>query len=99
MPGAGGRKIIYLQPLGEFPDTAPNIETLRKYMEAYFHPMEVEVTPNLGIAKNGSVKSRTNGGQLQWNYTDILDQLQIAPSPLFFLQCVQHGSINFRLSE
>lgn len=76
MPGAGGRKVIYLQPLGEFPATAPNIETLRKYMEAYFHPMEVKVAPNLGIAKNGPVKSRTNGGQLQWNCVDILDLLQ-----------------------
>ncbi len=76
MPGAGGRKVIYLQPLGKFPDTAPKIETLRKYMEAYFHPMEVKVAPALGIATKGPVKSRMNGGQLQWNCLDILNLLQ-----------------------
>ena len=76
MPGAGGRKIIYLQPLGKFPANAPKVETLRKYMEAYFHPMEVKVTPNLGIAKDGPIKSRMHAGQFQWNCVDILDQLQ-----------------------
>jgi len=76
-PGAGGRNIIYLQPLGKFPDSAPKIATLHEYMEAYFHPMKVKVAPALGVAKKGPVKSRMNGGQLQWNCIDVLDLLEL----------------------
>ena len=76
MPGAGGRNIIYLQPLGKFPDSAPKIETLHKYMEAYFHPMKVKVAPSLEIANSVLVKSRKNAGRLQWNCLDILNLLQ-----------------------
>ncbi len=71
-PGAGGRKFIYLQPIGEFPDDAPQMATLQKYMEAYFHPMEVKVAPAWNVEDLASVSSR--GDQL--NCTDLLDVLQ-----------------------
>jgi archaemetzincin len=45
-------------------------------MEAYFHPMTVKVAPALGVAKNGPVKSRMSGGNLQWNCVDVLNHLQ-----------------------
>ncbi|MDG1670873.1 MAG: hypothetical protein P8H96_08395 [Akkermansiaceae bacterium] len=77
MPGApGGRNIIYLQALGKFPESAPKIKTLHKYMEACFHPMTVKMAPALGVAKNGPVKSRMNRGNLQWNCVDVLNHLQ-----------------------
>ncbi len=77
MPGArGGLNIIYLQALGKFPESALKIKTLHKYMEAYFHPMTAKLAPALGVAKNGPVKSRMNGGNLQWNCVDVLNHLQ-----------------------
>jgi len=75
-PGVGGRKIIYLQPIGKFPDTAPKIATLKNYLEAYFHPMEVKISNALDLQKNPRVGRREQFGETQLNCVDLLDQLQ-----------------------
>ncbi len=71
-PGANGRKFIYLQPVGDFPDDAPSLETLREYMEAYFHPMPVKLSKKVTVKKTGKIRRR--GEQI--NSTDLLDALQ-----------------------
>ncbi len=75
-PGADGRKIIYLQPIGEFPESAPKIATLQKYLEAYFHPMEVKVAEPIDLQKNARVGRREKFGETQLNCVDLLNQLQ-----------------------
>lgn len=53
------RKIIYLQPLGEFPDgRIPLLERLEEYSEAYF-AMEVQVLPPLALSGN-KITTRIN---------------------------------------
>lgn len=71
-PGAGGRKLIYLQPIGDFPEGAPQLATLKKYMEAYFYPMAVKVAETLKLADLKSVSSRGD----QVNCTDLLNVLE-----------------------
>jgi len=71
-PGAGGRKFIYLQAIGGFPAKAPQMETLRKYLEAYFHPMPVKLAEVIKLSDLDSVTRR--GEQL--NCTELLDDLQ-----------------------
>lgn len=71
---SGVRRILYIQPIGEFdPKTAPSIEVLREYTEAYYYPMTVRVLPSIEAA---GVKSRMNGGKKQLLTTDILDLLE-----------------------
>jgi len=71
-PGADGRRFIYLQPIGEFPEGAPKMETLKKYLEAYFDPMPVKVARPLILKNTPSVRQRGE----QVNSTDLLDVLQ-----------------------
>ena len=75
-PGANGRKFIYLQPIGEFPDSAPKISTLKTYLEAYFHPMEVKVADAVDLQNNARVGRREKFGEVQLNCVDLLDQLE-----------------------
>ncbi|YCM43968.1 archaemetzincin [Verrucomicrobiaceae bacterium 227] len=75
-PGVAGRKIIYLQPIGIFPKSAPKIATLQKYLAAYFHPMEVKIPAAIDLEKNPGVGRREKFGQTQLNCLDVLDQLQ-----------------------
>jgi archaemetzincin len=72
-PGAGGRKFIYLQPIGDFPAEAPQMATLKKYLEAYFHPMPVKLAKTLNPADLKSVTTRDD----QVNCLDLLDALQV----------------------
>ena len=71
-PGQGGRKFIYLQPVGEFPKEAPKLEVLKAYLEAYFHPMPVKLSKSLRLKSSSSIQTR--GDQL--NSTDLLNALQ-----------------------
>lgn len=71
-PGANGRKFIYIQPVGEFPEKAPKMEVLQKYMAAYFHPMEVKVAKTLEFKNPKAI--RTRGEQV--NSTDLLNATQ-----------------------
>ena len=76
-PGAQGRQFIYLQPLGEFPEEAPHMETLKDYLTAYFYPMEVKLAKALPVdeSKIGH-RIASFSGEKQWNATQILDHLQ-----------------------
>jgi len=71
-PGAGGRKFIYLQPIGKFPDKAPPVAILKEYLEAYFHPMPVKLAPVIKMEDLKSVGTR--GDQI--NCTDLLAVMQ-----------------------
>ncbi|MEN8774551.1 MAG: archaemetzincin [Akkermansiaceae bacterium] len=71
-PGARGRKFIYLQPVGVFPAGAPDLEVLKSYLEAYFHPMPVKLAKALILKPTSKVQSR--GDQI--NSTDLLNALQ-----------------------
>jgi len=75
-PGAGGRKLIYLQPLGEFPEGTLALDDLQEYMEAYFHPMPVKVEEPLKVRTGKKMRSRDNMGRRQWNCKDLLTLLQ-----------------------
>ncbi len=55
---SGRRRIIYLLPLGAFPDTAPSIASLQAVVRAYFQ-LEVKVLPAIAIM-DVTVKTRTN---------------------------------------
>ncbi|MGC6466069.1 MAG: archaemetzincin [Akkermansiaceae bacterium] len=75
-PGAQGRKFIYLQPIGAFPDSAPKLTTLKSYLEAYFHPMQVKMAPAFDALTNPGIKRRGEKNRLQLNCVDLLDTLQ-----------------------
>ena len=68
-PGAGGRKLIYLQPIGEFLEKAPQIPVLKEYLESYFYPMEVKLAPTMKLADLKGVATRDD----QLNCSDLLD--------------------------
>ena len=68
-PGAGGRKLIYLQPIGDFPEKAPKVAILKEYLEAYFYTMEVKLAPTM---KLGDLKGVGMRGE-QLNCSDLLD--------------------------
>jgi archaemetzincin len=57
---AGPRRVIYLLPIGDFPATAPSIETLRSIVHAFF-TLEVRMLPAVTVAAVGA-KTRINSG-------------------------------------
>ena len=65
LPDAYQRK-LYILPIGEFDETAPDIEKLQRYTAAYFYPMAVELLPVVADSKV-IAKSRMHGGKKQWN--------------------------------
>ncbi len=70
----GSRRVIYLQPLGEFPaDEGPSLDLLREYAAAYFWP-DVKLLSPLAVAKAG-LTSRRNPftGHRQILTGDILE--------------------------
>jgi archaemetzincin len=71
-PGERGRKFIYLQPVGEFPEGSPKLETLKSYLEAYFHPMPVKLAKTLTLKPDSKIQTRGE----QVNSTDLLNALQ-----------------------
>jgi archaemetzincin len=71
LPGAGRTK-LYILPIGAFnKDVAPDLETLREYTAAYYHPMPVAMLP---VVANDAVpaRERIQLGRKQWRSTDIL---------------------------
>jgi archaemetzincin len=54
------RGVIYLLPIGDFPSSAPSIETLRTIVHAFF-TIEVRVLPAVTVADVGA-KTRINSG-------------------------------------
>lgn len=74
IPGAV-RKKLYILPIGGFEKgIAPDLEQLKSYTAAYFHPMPVEMLPVVAD-KDVTATERVNGGKKQWKSTDILDWL------------------------
>jgi archaemetzincin len=70
--GTRGRKFIYLQPIGKFPEKAPKMETLKKHLEAYFHPVPVKLLQPVILKPSPRIKTRGD----QVNCTDLLNVLQ-----------------------
>ena len=71
IPGAGRTK-LYVLPIGEFEKgIAPDLEKLKQYTAAYYHPMPVEMLPVTPDAEVPA-KERVNFGKKQWKSTDIL---------------------------
>jgi archaemetzincin len=73
MPGSV-RKKLYVLPIGTFEKgVAPDLEKLKAYTAAYFHPMPVEMLPVVADAEVPA-KSRVNSHsqKKQWLSTDIL---------------------------
>ena len=71
LPGAGRTK-LYVLPIGGFEQgIAPDLEKLKAYTAAYYHPMPVELLP---VAADAEVpaKERMHLGKKQWKSTDIL---------------------------
>ena len=84
------RRMIYLQPLGEFAaDRSPSIETLRQFAAAFF-AMEVKALPavSLDVARITSRRNPHTGG-LQILTGDVLDFLKArVPADAFCLLAI-----------
>jgi archaemetzincin len=79
------RKVIYLQPLGEFPaDHSPSIEKLREFAAAFF-AMEIKALPTLSLgASKFTTRRNPITGHFQILTSDILDFLKArVPSDAF----------------
>ena len=78
LPGAGGRKVLYVLPLGEFEkETSPDLSILQRYMELYYTPMDVKVLP-VRQKKEVPAVTRKNDltGKIQWNSIEMLKWLR-----------------------
>lgn len=74
LPGSVRRK-LYVLPIGGFEKgIAPDLEKLKDYTAAYFHPMPVEMLPVTADAEVPA-ESRMHLGRKQWKSTDILKWL------------------------
>ena len=71
------RRIVYLQPLGEFvADRSPSIETLREFASGFF-AMEVKVLPVISLdASKFTTRHNPNTGNLQILTSDVLNFLK-----------------------
>lgn len=77
-PGAGGRNVLYVLPLGKFEkETSPDLDVLQRYMELYYTAMSVKVLP-VRPEKEVPAVTRENSltGQLQWNSVEMLKWLR-----------------------
>ena len=68
-----GRRTLYILPLGEFDETAPDIKKLERYTAAYYYPMKVELLPTVPD-RDVRAASRVNGisAKKQWKSLDLL---------------------------
>jgi archaemetzincin len=75
-PPSEDRKIIYLQPVGEFGEDAPDLEVIAEAVRIYTG-MEARIRPPLAFEDLGA-KTRNNpmGGHEQWHSKGILDGLR-----------------------
>jgi archaemetzincin len=79
------RRVIYLQPLGEFaPDRSPSIEKLRVFAAAFFG-LEVKLLPALSLNRSKfTVRQNPHTGNLQILTADVLNFLKAhVPSGAF----------------
>jgi len=70
------RKVLYVLPLGDFEEGAPDLSALDDYMKAYFHPMQIKIMDRVTDEKV-LAKSRVNRGAKQWNTMDVLKWMQL----------------------
>ncbi len=67
-----GRNKLYILPIGTFEkDLAPDLESLREYTAAYFHPLQVTMLPAVPD-KDVPAESRIKSEKKQWKTGDIL---------------------------
>lgn len=89
-PVTDARKIIYLQPLGEFnADSAPSLEALRDYAQAFFQ-LDVVLLPS-EVYESAAFEPRINSGtrKLQLRSTAVISWLaQRLPDDAFCLVAV-----------
>ncbi|WP_264501953.1 archaemetzincin [Luteolibacter flavescens] len=73
LPGSVRRK-LYVLPVGKFEKgIAPDLEKLKEYTAAYYHPMVVEMLPVVEDAEvPAKVRENVLTGKKQWLSTDIL---------------------------
>ncbi|MCW1915008.1 archaemetzincin [Luteolibacter sp. GHJ8] len=74
----GRRRKLYILPIGNFEKgIAPDLDLLREYTAAYYHPLEVGMLPVIGD-KEVPATERINriSAKKQWKSTDILDWLK-----------------------
>ena len=86
---AGERRVIYLLPIGEFPDSAPALAKLTAITHAYFQ-LEVRVLPAVKV-KDVTAKTRINEGtrKRQLLAPDVLGWLvKRVPADAFGLMAV-----------
>ncbi len=76
------RRLIYLQPIGEFAtEFAPSLEKLREFTEAYF-TLETKLLPTLTIpAEHVATRVREGTERPQWLAADILKILELQLPP------------------
>jgi len=76
LPGSV-RKKLYVLPIGSFEKgVAPDLEKLKAYTAAYYHPMVVEMLPVVADAEvPAKVRSNSLTKRKQWLTTDILGWL------------------------
>lgn len=77
LPDATRRK-LYILPIGEFTKgIAPDLEKLKEYTAAYYHPLPVEILPTVAD-KDVPASSRVNFStdKKQWKTRDILAWMQ-----------------------
>lgn len=77
-PGDGGRRTLYVLPLGDFPEvSAPSLKKLQENMALYYAPMTVKFLPAIPEEKvpaNSRVNNFTK--QTQWQTRPLLRWLQ-----------------------
>jgi len=87
------RKVIYLQPLGEFPaDPSRSIEKLREFAAAFF-TIEVKALPSVSLdTSKFTTRRNPNTGNLQILTSDILDFLKahLPADPFCVLAITMH---------
>ena len=86
----GSRRVIYLQPLGEFAaDRSPPIEKLREFASAFF-ALKVKALPAVSLdASKFTTRHNPNTGNLQILASDVLDFLKArVPADAFCLLAI-----------
>ncbi len=89
-PGDNGRGTIYLQPIGSFPKDGVQLESVRKYLEAFYQPMRVEMLHSMDESQL-LVTTRVNRGtdKLQMNCTELLNELEhLVPADAYIVMAV-----------
>jgi len=69
------RRVIYIYPIGEFPDSAPRLKLIEEYTALYFHPLEVKTLP-ITVMPPKETRMRARDGVTQWCSDDLIENLK-----------------------